>query len=574
MKAFLIFYFLLIVAFKANSNLSIAANNKLIPKTENSMLFGSKHEIGKGNKIDIKHKSSYDIFKRHQSFTESQIPIIPLPKRYDRVEGNFQLNRKTQIVSEDLSTRQIAYFLQKELLRCTGIPVRIQTAGIAPSIVLKLNNLSHENNDKYAIQMTAKAVTITASNEQGLFYGVISLLQMARKAPVKDNTLIIDCWDVEDSPRYSWRGIMLDESRHFFGKEKVKSFLDWMAFYKLNRFHWHLTDQPGWRFEIKQYPKLALVGGIGNFTDSNLPAKYYTQEDIKEIVQYAAERYISIIPEIDMPGHATAANHAYPEFSGGGTELYPEFTFNPGKESTYQYLTNILSETDVLFPSQMIHIGGDEVHYGNKSWETDVDVKSIMKNNHLADVKAVEHYFIRRMADSVIKLNNIVLAWDEVVEASPPIKETIVFWWRQDKPEVLKKALDKGYSVVLCPRLPLYFDFVQDSTHKVGRKAAYPNSLERVYAFSHELIPEAVKGDKLILGIQANLWTETVITEQRFDYLFFPRICALSEAAWTETSKKNFGNFTTRLNSDLELFKKQGVYYFSPGSSDKNEPER
>src|SRR5690606_13307445 len=170
--------------------------------------------------------------------------------------------------------------------------------------------------------------------------------------------IAIPAWEITDQPRYAWRGLMLDESRHFFGKEKVKSILDWMAFYKLNRFHWHLTDEPAWRLEIKKYPLLTLIGGIGSFTDGAAPAAYYTQQQIHEIVAYAAERNITVIPEIDMPGHATAANRAYPEYSGGGTEAHPHFTFNPGKEDTYAYLTDILRETNALFPSQLLHLGG------------------------------------------------------------------------------------------------------------------------------------------------------------------------------------------------------------------------
>ncbi|MEO6133609.1 MAG: beta-N-acetylhexosaminidase [Ginsengibacter sp.] len=507
-----------------------------------------------------------------KSFTGTQVPIIPLPNQFNRAKGIFMINSNTSIIAPDVSVNQTAYFLQKEILRYTGIPLSIQEHNSVPSIILNLNKINNLGAEAYILQMQPDAVTITASSEQGLFYGVISLLQMIRKSPLNASTLYLDCWNIQDHPRYSWRGVMLDESRHFFGIEKVKSFLDWMAFYKLNKFHWHLTDQQGWRFEIKRYPKLTLIGGIGNEGDSLAPAKYYTQEEIKEIVQYANERHISIIPEIDMPGHATAANHAYPEFSGGGTKEYPDFTFNPGKEETYQYLANILAETDVLFPSQMIHIGGDEVHYGSKAWETDVSVNSMMKAHSLPDLKAIEHYFVRRIGDSLIRLNNKILAWDEIVESGTPVNNTIVFWWRQEKPDILKKALDKGYHVVLCPRLPLYFDFVQDTSHRVGRKSTFPNSLDRVYAFSHESIPEAEKGEKLILGMQANLWTETVVTERRFDYLFFPRICALSEAAWTEGPNKNFKDFEMRITDDYKLFEKMNVNYFIPGSGNKNEP--
>jgi len=507
------------------------------------------------------------LFLLSQSSFAQQIPIIPLPNQYSKTVGVFKLTSNTSLIAVEPSSQKIANFLQKELLSCTGIAVSIQSESKLPAITLKLNSKKTSNINAYTLEMSPKAIAISASSEEGLFNGVISMLQMARKSPVKDASLSLACWNIEDASRYPWRGFMLDESRHFFGKEKVKSILDWMAFYKLNRFHWHLTDEPGWRLEIKQYPKLGMIGGIGNFTDRNAPAKYYTQEDINEIVNYASERYISIIPEFDMPGHATASNMAYPEFSGGGNEAHPEFTFNPGKTEVYSYLTNIIKEADALFPSQMIHLGGDEVAFGTEKWNTDPDVMKLMQNNGLKDLKEVENYFDRRIADSIIKLNNKVLAWDEASGAGLPVDKTVIIWWRHDKPDQLKVALDKGYSVVLSPRLPMYFDFVQDSTHKFGRKwQGKFNSLDKVYEFSHEQIPETLNKSHQILGIQANLWTETLGTEERLDYLLFPRICALAEAAWTQTNKKDFKEFNVRLKSDIELFRKEGIYYFDPDS--------
>ncbi len=244
---------------------------------------------------------------------------------------------------------------------------------------------------------------------------------------------------------------MLDESRHFFGEEKVKQLLDIMAFHKLNIFHWHLTDVPGWRIEIRKYPKLTAIGGTGNHNDPQAPAKYYTQEQIREIVKYAGERYIQIVPEIDMPGHAGASNRAYPEFSGGGSKAYPEFTFNPGKEETYSYLTDILKEVTELFPSPYIHLGGDEVNFGNQQWNTNKQVKALMKKNNLPDLKAVEQYFIRRMADTIKSLNKTAIGWDEIIDSKINPEDVIVMWWRHDKPGQLKSALENNYKVVLCP---------------------------------------------------------------------------------------------------------------------------
>ena len=346
-----------------------------------------------------------------------------------------------------------------------------------------------------------------------------------------------------------------------------------MALYKLNRFHWHLTDEPGWRIEIKKYPLLTYTGGVGNYTDHNAPPLYYTQDDIKELVRYAAERKIEIIPEIDMPGHARAANRAYPQYSGGGSERYPEFTFDPGNEETYQYLTDILKEINVLFPSDMIHIGGDEVHFGNEQWNHNEGIKKLMARENLKGLPDVEKYFMVRMADSLYSMNNTFLAWDEMADISLPTDKTIIFWWRHDRTDQLNKALEKDYSVVLCPRIPMYFDFVQDQEHKVGRRWGKDFSpLELVYNFSTNNIVDT-KYNNQVLGFQANLWTETVQTEQRLDFMIFPRISALSEAAWGQNN--DYQDYLKRLESHLELYKKDNLYFFNPlVATDNAEPKK
>ena len=499
---------------------------------------------------------------------QQSCPVIPLPASFSKAEGNFTFSPLTLIQVNEQRLEPLANYLQRELLKHKGLSLSIGEAAGSTFISLNLNTKKTTETEKYLLKIKPGNISISASGTDGIFNGISTLLQLVRQSP----GFSLDCWEINDAPKYAWRGVMLDESRYFFGKEKVKQLLDWMAFYKLNRFHWHLTDQPGWRLDIKKYPKLALIGGIGNYFNPFAPAKYYSQEDIQDLVRYAAERHIQIIPEIDMPGHATAANMAYPEYSGGGTDKYPDFTFNPGKEATYQYLTNILKETDVLFPAQMIHIGGDEVAFGNKKWNTDPDVQNLMKAKNLKSLKDVEYYFIKRMADSIAKMSNKVLAWDEVAEAGLPAKNTVVFWWRHDRPEVLKTALDKGFSVVLTPRIPLYFDFVQDSTDVAGRrwKAGEYSPIEKVYQFSAEQIPEAGPHKKQIMGIQASLWTETVNTTQRLDYLLFPRISALAEVAWAANEKRDFNDFQLRLKTHLEYFKAAGIYYYN---NKKSNPE-
>lgn len=501
----------------------------------------------------------------HFVLAAQECSIVPLPGNCRAVKAVFSLNGQTSIVQSSDDLRPLTAYLQREILQHTGMSLMVQQQADVPVIKLELSGKRDEAaSERYSIKMDARGIKIVSGDKEGIFRGLVSLMQLIRSGDKKDGSVAVSCWNIEDAPAYGWRGLMLDESRHFFGKEKVKSILDWMGFYKLNRFHWHLTDQPGWRIEIKKYPRLALAGGIGNHSDPYAPASYYTQADITEIVTYAAERFITVIPEIDMPGHATAANNAYPEFSGGGSEKYPQFTFNPGKAGTYTYLSEILKEVNVLFPSGMVHIGGDEVHFGNQHWNDDADVQRLMKDNKLADLKAVEHYFIRRMADSLTAMNSKVLAWDEITNAELPVDKTIVFWWRHDKPEELRKALDKGYQTVICPRLPLYFDFVQDSAHVIGRKwnGAY-NSLEDVYSYSPEGLASA-SARKQIKGVQGNLWTEYVSTVQNLDFLLFPRICALAEMAWCGPGKKNYPLFQNRVKKQLELFRQAGLYYYDP----------
>ena len=492
--------------------------------------------------------------------------VIPLPNHYKKVNQTIKISDRTGIAVEDNSFLPEAYFFRNQLLRYTGIPIKSGKSS-SSMIILQKKEMPEPGEGSYAIQMSSDKIVISAADHKGIFNGLISLLQLSLHSQNNDNSLLIPCWDIQDFPLYAWRGLMLDESRHFFGKKVVEEILDEMALLKLNRFHWHLTDAPGWRVQIQRYPKLALVGGIGDYSDSLAPAMYYTQDEIREIVAYAKARHIEIIPEIDMPGHATAANRAYPEFSGGGTGKFADFTFNPGKTGTYTLLTDILKEIAVLFPSGIVHLGGDEVSFGSKSWEDDVGVKQLMNQERLKDLKDVEYYFFKRMTDSSLQTFSAIGAWDEATDAHLPTDHTIIFWWRHDKPEQLKKALVKGFNVVLCPRIPLYFDFVQDSTDMDGRRWKGDfSSLKKVYEFSDNSLPEVSDHREQVIGIQANLWTETIQTKKRLEYMLFPRITALAEAAWTEEKNRDYTNYLLRLKGEFPFLRKMGIYFFNPFS--------
>ncbi|HEX3766776.1 MAG TPA: beta-N-acetylhexosaminidase [Puia sp.] len=490
--------------------------------------------------------------------------LIPYPAKVEVLKGNCVLNY-AQLYTNDKEHSGLLYFFNEEmgLRQNSQIPKQIVDLKIQPA---------SDMYGSYELVSSEKKVSITASDTAGLFNGLVTLLQLYKSASVQNNKLVLPQLVIHDQPRFGWRGFMLDESRHFFGKQTVKELLDWMAFYKLNRFHWHLSDSQGWRLEIKKYPLLTTVGGRGNFTDSLAAATFYTQNDIREIVAYAKDRFITVIPEIDMPGHATAATRAYPVLSGGDAPGYPGFTFDPANDETYTYLTNILKEIRTLFPAGIIHLGGDEVAFGIAAWKDNPGVAKLMTANQWTDLNQVEHYFLRRMGDSVLQFNNYVMCWDEAVDAGLPVSKTFVCWWRQNKPENLNEAIAKSYKVVLCPRLPLYFDFVQDSMHMSGRKwdkVKYNTYLD-IYHFPENSIFAGLRDKSNIIGLQGNLWTETVVSKKRLQYLVFPRMASLAEAGWTAASSKNDKNFNTRLKTHLLLYDKANIYYYNPFQPDQH----
>lgn len=483
--------------------------------------------------------------------------IIPLPNNIKETKGQFKVPEKLTISASDDTFSGLIPTFSVAVNEFTAIKVERQPKN---GVIQLLFNPKITVKEAYRLNIEPLKITLEAGNSAGCFYGLQSLIQLLNNAGKNGK---IACGSISDQPRYEWRGLMLDESRHFFGVAEVKKILDLMALHKLNIFHWHLTDSPGWRIEIKQYPLLTTVGARGNNSDPDAEAKFYTQKQISEIVQYAAQRFIEVIPEIDMPGHATAAARAYPEFNGGGSAKYPDFTFHPGREGTYGFLTNILKEVAALFPSKYIHIGGDEVSYGNQQWSGFPEVQQLMVRENLKDLLGVEHYFLKRMADSIQKIGRTMIGWDEVVTANLTT-HPLVMWWRHDKPQMLDLALKSGYEVILCPRIPLYFDFVQVDSHKSGRKwAGNFAPLESVYDFPSDKFLGGISiSTPLVKGIQANLWTETMHTSERLEFMTFPRLSALAEAAWTNQDQKNYGSFQKRMSGMKEIYKKMDVRYF------------
>lgn len=502
---------------------------------------------------------------------EAQICIIPKPQ-FAVVHQDSLFLPAHAVIKGATDFPNATRYLQQLLLSNFGFTSTVSRVKEKPgTIQFKFD--SQLEVEEYELEVLIDKVSIRANSEIGATHAVVSLFQQLAFGTKTAKAIGIQTFLVKDKPAYPWRGFMLDESRHFFGKEKVKSILDWMAFYKLNKFHWHLTDEQGWRIEILKYPFLTLTGGIGTFTEPLHTAQYYTQKDLLEIVAYASARQIAIIPEIDMPGHATAANRAYPILSAGGNEKHPDFTFHPARTSTYTFLTHVIKEVKSIFPSALIHLGGDEVAFGSDAWHTNSEIEALKVNMKLKTNKDVEDYFMQRMSDSLVAMDASLFVWDEMLSAGLQKQHTILMWWRHDKPEQLKSILKAGYQTILSPRLPLYFDFVQDDKDRYGRRWAKSfNSLEQVYQFDMTQYDTLTVSKNQILGVQANLWTETVTNTDRLDYLLFPRIAALAELGWTLPAHKNYDIFTSSLKKHINRYKEANIYYYDPFNKSNPEP--
>lgn len=487
--------------------------------------------------------------------------IVPSPAKYSTAQGSFVLTRSVSIEAGGAEAKTAA-----DAFSCRVKAMKRLPKGRSGKVVFRLATGSETAPEAYSLKVTPDSVVLSAATADGLLRAEASLLHL-----LDDATGKIDACEITDSPAYAWRGLMIDESRHFFGKEKVKQYLDVMFRLKLNVFHWHLTDEPGWRIEIKRYPKLTAVGAVGNWHDSAAKAQFYTQQDIREVVAYAAERGIMVVPEFDMPGHATSACRAYPELSGGGDGRWNGFTFHPSRETTFEFISNVLDELVQLFPAPYIHIGGDEVHYGNQNWYCDPEIQRFIADNKLVDERGLEHYFVRRVADIVASKGKTMIGWDEIVDAEVSPDKAVVMWWRHDRRYQLLKALEKGYRVILTPRLPMYGDFVQHPSHRIGRYER-TNSIENVHDFPAD-IAHLFKGyEKQIMGMQLSVWTERIADASRLDYMTFPRLFAVAEAAWTPMNARNRDAFMAGLPSWLRWLDACGIKYFNP-SDPESTPE-
>lgn len=498
--------------------------------------------------------------------------LVPQPSHIALDDGEFHLTAQTLIVADD-AARPVATQLVAALAPATGFKLATgQSSTTTNTIRLQLDPaLAAQGPEAYRLTVTPTAVTISASASPGLFYGVQTLRQLLPPqifSPQRCDGVRWDipCLHIEDQPRFAWRGLMLDCSRHFFPKEFIERFIDLMAIHKLNTFHWHLTDDQGWRIEIKKYPKLTEIGAWRNQTQIGLadgsPPRYddqryggfYTQDDIREIVRYAADRYITVVPEIEMPGHSSAAIAAYPQLS-----YTPQPIQVPGnwgvhtdvlspEESTIRFYEDILTEVMDLFPSRYIHIGGDEVPV--KQYESSPKAHHRLAELGLTDMKQLEPYFIGQIEKFVESKGRQMIGWDEILHPGLDPHAAVMFWHNTNG--AVAAAVVGGHDVIVATTKYTYLNYYQSKDHAREPLAKNFLPLEQVYAF--EAMPEGLTPQQAahVLGPQAQLWSEYLPTPAIVEYMAYPRACALAEVGWTPAAGKHYADFLNRLAVQLQ----------------------
>ena len=471
--------------------------------------------------------------------TAAPPPLIPMPASVAWRQDGFPITANTVVEGRGRAASTADY-----LSRAMGLKPGSRGAS---RIRLILDPKIGGGEESYRLSVGAGEIRIEAPDERGLFYGAQTLLQLVEKGT--NGTRTIPGVKISDAPRFRWRGLTIDVSRHFFGKAALVKIIDEMAAYKLNVLKLHLTDYQGWRLEIPAYPKLTAVGAM---VDGK--PQYFTTAEMREIVAYAAERHIMVVPEIEMPGHAGAAARAYPEYfdKDGGA-------FNPANPKTYDFVLGVLTEVGRLFPAPYIHFGGDEV--GEETWKGMADVDRLKAEHGLKTTDDVEAYFGRKVVSIIQSLGKRPMAWDEQVDAKAP-KSVVIQWWRRDKPEVRDAAVKNGYDVVMSPADQLYFDYPQGPGEPgapwEGNKGG-PQSIGKMLAW--EPVPDTFTPEERshVLGVEAAVWTEFIETERYLQFMTFPRLLALAEIAWRPRGPRDEKEFTGRLEPHIEALRAKGI---------------
>lgn len=506
------------------------------------------------------------------AFSQKTLSLIPQPSEVKMSNENFILTDKT-IIQADANMFE-AQYLQQAIKQQTGLDLKIlPVAENVSKISLSFDFDSPAASgikEPYKLTVSDRTIVIKAEYNQGFFYGIQTLLQLIpseRKTEIK-----FPCLQINDYPKYAWRGMHLDCARHFFSVDFVKKYIDYLAMYKFNTFHWHLTDDQGWRIEIKQYPKLTEVGAwrngsmIGHYNDQTYDDKryggFYTQDQIKEVVAYAQQRHITVVPEIEMPGHAVAALAAYPQYSctGGPFEVGKQWgvlddVFCP-KDETFTFLENILSEVIALFPSQYIHIGGDECP--KTRWKKCPHCQSLMKEKGLKDEHELQSYFIQKIEKFVNAKGRKIIGWDEILEGGLAPNAAVMSW--RGTEGGIAAAKQKHY-VVMSPGSHCYFDHYQGDPKNEPLAIGGYTPVEKVYSFNPTPKELSAEESKYILGAQANVWTEYIETPKQVEYMIFPRILALSEVLWGTSNPEKYADFEKRMVQQFAVLDQKGINY-------------
>lgn len=518
-------------------------------------------------------------------FAQAQHAIIPNPVSYIAEKGNFVVTPTTKVVLKNSNSElfQVAdLFFSSFVIKGLKV-VQSKPNANSKNIEISLNSIADESIGKegYSLKVRQNKVELKANNVIGVFYALQSLDQLFDFNAKSNGNVVLPACTITDFPRFGWRGLMLDVSRHFFSTSDVKKYIDWMSKYKFNVLHWHLSDDNGWRIEIKSLPKLTEIGAwrverFGAFGNREAPSEgettayggFYTQEEIKDILHYAAERQITIVPEIDIPGHSMALLAAYPELStlkepkmvnpgsnfadwhGDGTfTMKIENSLNPSDEKVYAILDTIFGEVAALFPGQYIHIGGDECYHG--FWEKDPGCVALMQKENLKDAKELQSYFIKKVVNIITSKGKKAIGWDEILYGGLADGAAIMSWRGTTGGIEASKA---GHEVVMSPNSFAYLDYTQgDPSVEVPVYAKL--SLKKSYEF--EPAPEGVD-PKYILGGQGNLWTEKIPTIEHAFYMTYPRALAIIESVWSPSEKKEWNNFSTRLETHFNRFETAG----------------
>ncbi len=523
-------------------------------------------------------------------------PLIPYPQQIEAQEGRYVIDERTRIALSDPSNpdmQRLAAFFVDLVSHATGVTLPVLTApadsAMRHSVAFLLDGDAAHGPEGYRLSISPDGITVRAAEAAGLFYGMQTLRQLlpvsAEAGPPVRPTFrtTVPALEIRDAPRFAYRGMHLDVGRHFFPTAFIKRYIDLLALYKFNTFHWHLTEDQGWRIEIKQYPKLTSVGAyraetmIGAFRDQ--PRQYdgqryggfYTQDEVREVVAYARDRHITIIPEIEMPGHSKAALSAYPELActPGPFEAATlwgifEDIYCP-KEETFTFLENVLTEVMALFPSEYIHIGGDEAP--KKRWKESEVAQEVIRREGLADEHALQSYFIRRIEAFLNRNGRKLIGWDEIIEGGLSPTATVMYWrsWATEgQPNPAKVAVQQGNPVIMTPNNTLYFDHYQAAPETEPLAIGGLTPLEEVYEY--EPIPSdfTEAEARRVLGAQGNVWTEYMETPEKVEYMVFPRLLALSEVVWSPRTARDWDSFQLRLSRELSRLDALGVNYRVP----------